>query len=153
MKIANPTDTQAANTRFNHFHDGFLRRLALTRDLELVEVTTADGTIDQEEFWNGTFVELEIRHSNYDYPNQPENRLVSVRATACINLIENIEQFLGKDIFDLQFAPHPKGIGCLLTFHSKDELVRSMENGTQVVLLVATAIEIDETLFEAGKQK
>ena len=144
MKIEDSTQLRSANERFNHFHDGFLRRVALTRDREFLPVSSVGSREKIDEFWNGTTVEIDIRHSNYDSANQPDNRLIKIRAIACIGIFENIERFLGKDIFDLRFASHPKGIACLLTYHADDESFRSVENGTQVSLFVAESIEIEE---------
>lgn len=151
MIIADPANLEGANERFNYFHDGFLRRIALTRDSEFLPISPAGSREELEEFWNGTTVEFEIRHSNYDNPNQPANRLIKIRATGCIGLLENIERFLGKSIFDLRFAGHPKGVACLLTSHADEESFRSMENGTQISLFVAESIEIEETTEGEGR--
>ena len=150
MKIQSSSDIEAANERFNHFHDGYLRRISLSRDTELFDADAVGGRRNLEELWkNGTTVEIDICHSHYDYPNQPKNRLIKIRAKACVEILENSERFLGKNLIDLQFRKHPRGVECLFLQHAKGEFILSAENGTQVTFFVAESIEIEETLMGA----
>lgn len=148
MKITTSTEAKAANEKFNHFHDGFLRRLELVRDMESFEVKAPDGSTIEEDFWNGVTVVLDVNHRNYDYPNQPENRMVRIRGLACIDIVDNLQQFLANDIFDLQFKHQPKGLACLLTYHPTGAPVRSTENGKQITLFLAETIEVTELLYQ-----
>jgi hypothetical protein len=149
MKILNPSEAEQVNERFNHFHDGLLHRIELVRGTHVMEVTEPDGTVELEEFPDGTFVNLDIIHSNYDYPNQPKNRLVRIKAASCINVLASFAEFLDIDIFDLTFSSEKEGISCLLTYHTDDvRNVRSMKNGTQTQLFIARSVEIEELLYD-----
>jgi hypothetical protein len=146
MKIKEGSQIDFANKRFNQFHDGYLRRISIARDTEFFPDSAAWDRSRLEELWsNGTIVEIEIRDSNYDTSKQPAGSLVTIRAKVCTDIIENLEQFVGRDIFDLRFLSDPRGVQCVLTYHRPGELHLSMENGIQVVLFVAESIEIQET--------
>jgi hypothetical protein len=148
MKIESSSHIAAANERFNHFHDGYLRRIALTRDTDLFDADAVGGRQELERLWkNGTTIEIEILHSNYSDSNQPKNRLVKIRANACVHVAENIERFLGKNLIDLQFGKHPQGVECLFLQPTKGELAVGMESGAHISLFVAESVQIEEATF------
>ena len=162
VKVTNQAEVAAANERFDHFHDGFFRRISVSKDAELVEVIRADGSLGPEEFWDLESVEIDIYHNNYDYPNQPENRLVRIKAYSCRDIFPGMLQFMGKDVFDLSFTSSQEGISCVLIYHSDDDELQevevngqrmkvricSLENGKQVALFTAKELEIEEVLYE-----
>ena len=146
MKIESASQIALANERFNYFHDGYLRRIALTRDTEFFEVEAVGGRPQLENLWkNGTTIELDICHSNYDCPNQPKNRLVKIRASACVSVVEKVERFVGTNLIDLRFGEHPQGVECLFLQHAKGEGNLGIEKGVQISLFVARGVEIEET--------
>jgi hypothetical protein len=136
MRVTSPADAEAANGRFNYFHDGFLRRIQVT-------------STNLEEMPDGDIVELQICHNNYDCPNQPRDRAVLVCGICSGRIHENLIQFLGSDIFDLRFVAEAGRVSCLLTYHRRDQFVRSLENGTQIVLFESDFIEIEETTYSS----
>ena len=149
MKITDAPEAAKANDRFNCFHDGYVRGLAFSIETEMMEFHAIDGSTFEDEVVTGTLVEIDVAHTNYDYPNQPENRLVLIRASGCIELFQSFLQFLETNIFDLRFEPHDKGLACLLTYHSSDVgMVQSLENGTQVTLFVAKSVQIEESTYD-----
>lgn len=156
MKIETQQDIDAVNGKFNHFHDGFIKQIRVTSDTEFLTdmpwETQRKFASNEEELHavglcllNTTNVELVIHHYNYDWPNQPRQRSIIVRASAA-RISDQLLSFIGGDIFDLTFAKSSDDISCMLTYHQVDaDHVRSMENGTTATLFSAEQIQIEET--------
>jgi hypothetical protein len=158
MKIQTQQDVEAANGRFNGFHDGFVKRILVTTDNEFLTdmpwETQRQFESNEEELRAAgrcapcpgtTAIEIDIHHYNYDWPNQPRRRYIILRAQAS-RLWDRLVSFIGRDIFDLSFTKDGDSISCVLTHHAEDAgPVRTMENGTTTELFSASAVEIDET--------
>jgi hypothetical protein len=148
MKIQSPDEIKHANEHFNHFHDGQFHRVEVTRGTHYMEVTNRDGSVEADEFLDGTDVNVDIIYNNYDYPNQPENRLITIKANACADVYPSLAQLVGENVFDLRFSAAEDGIACRLTYHKPDVgPVHSMENGTEVLLFIPRDIQIQESLY------
>lgn len=156
MKIETQEDVDHANRRFNHFHDGFIKRIIVTSDSEFA---THDPWEERPQFAspeeelaaaglclrNDTEVKLEVHHYNYDCPNQPLRRAILIRAPSATPA-DMLLSFVGREIFDLSFARDASGIACLLTHHTADAgPVRSMANGVTTPLFRSEKMEIEET--------
>jgi hypothetical protein len=158
MKIETQQDIDVVNGKFNHFHDGFIKAIRVTSDSEFFTDMPWEEqrqfTSNEEELLAAgrsapcpsvSVVRIEIHHYNYDWPNQPLRRSLSVRASAA-HLCDRLLSFIGGDIFDLTFRNDSDGISCVLTYHEDDVgHVHTMENGTATVLFSSDLIEIEES--------
>jgi hypothetical protein len=156
MKIETQQDINAANGKFNYFHDGFIKKISVISDNEFL---TDMPWEEQRQFASGeeelqaaglclmneTGVELEIHHHNYDWPNQPRKRAIIIRTSAA-KMSDDLLCFIGREIFDLRFAKAADGVSCTLTHHAVDAgPIRSMENGITTVLFSSDTMNLEET--------
>jgi hypothetical protein len=156
MKIETQQDVDAVNGKYNHFHDGFIKRIVVTSDNEFLTdmpwETQRQFASNEEDLraavlchLNTTNVELDIHHYNYDWPNQPRRRAIIIRASSA-KIFDQLLSFIGRDIFALSFAKDSACVSCVLTHHAADAgPVRSMENGITTVLFSAVKMELEET--------
>ena len=155
-RIQTQAEADIANGKFNYFHDGFFKRLQITSEDELLAdlpwASKRQFAMNEEELlatglrgWPDKAIELEIHHFNYDWPNQPSNRAILLRASGVTELLNDLLRFVGREIFVLRFQTNAVATSCVLTYHEQDAgPVRSMENGVTKVLFSAKAIEIEE---------
>jgi hypothetical protein len=156
MKIESQQDVDAVNGKFNHFHDGFIKRIHVTSDNEFLTdmpwETPRKFACNEEELQaaslglpDTTTVELDIHHYNYDWPNQPLRRSIIIRATSA-QLSDGLLSFIGDDIFDIILVKDRDIISCEITHHAENAgRVRTMENGNKTVLFSAPQMGIEET--------
>ena len=156
MKIETQQETDAANEKFNYFHDGFIKRISVISANEFLtdmpwEEQRQFASMEEELqaaglcLSNETGVELEIHHHNYDWPNQPRKRAIILRTSAA-RMADDLLSFIGREIFDLRLAKTSDGVSCVLTHHAADAgPIRNMENGITTVLFSSETMNLEET--------
>ena len=160
MKIQNKKDVNIVNEKFNHFHDGFVKKISVISGNEFVtempwEKKRKFKTNEEELMQTGllygdaTAVELIICHNNYDRPNQPGNRVISIRTSDALKISDNLSKFVGQEIYDLQFKIRRAVISCVLIYYKakSGRRIRTIKNGIKIVLFSSKNIEIEETLW------
>ncbi len=156
MKIENQQGADAVNGKFNNFHDGFIKQIRVVSDNEFETdmpwETQRKFATNEEELHatglclpNTTRVELDIHHYNYDWPNQPRKRSITLKSDAA-RMSDQLLSFIGSDIFDITLTKDTNGISCVLTHHRDDAgPARSVENGITTVLFSSESMELEET--------
>ncbi len=157
MNLQSQKDVEAVNSKFNHFHDGFIKQISVTSNNEFLtqapweeqkHFNTNEEELLDTGLWyiDGSTVEVEIHHYNYDWPNQPRQRSIILRASPT-ELADNLLSFVGMNTFSLEFTADAAGISCVLTYHKEPYPCFSLENGARVVLFTAPEIDIVETTW------
>jgi hypothetical protein len=160
MKIQNEKDVKSVNERFNHFHDGFIKSISFISGHEFVTELPGEKkrTFETNEaellqtsllYGDETIVEILICHNNYDWPNQPKNRAISIRTNDVAEIADNLSKFAGQEIFDFYFEIQKAGTSCVLIYYENDSNChnRTIENGIKIVLLSAKSFEVEEALW------
>ena len=89
MQLVTQQDCDAANNKFNGFHDGFLRELPWQSSMRFAasmpwEQQRSFSTNEERLKATGMTplgddcVSLFISHYNYDWPNQPNKRIIAI---------------------------------------------------------------------------
>ena len=160
MKIQDEKDVNAVNERFSHFHDGFIKSISIISGNEFVTEmpwenkrkfkTNEEELLQTDLLYGETItVELMICHNNYDWPNQPRNRFISIRTNDALKIADNLSKFIGQEIFDLRFEIQRAVISCVLLYYKANSKrrIRTIKNCNKVVLFASKNIEIEETLW------
>jgi len=160
MKIQNKQDVYSVNDRFNHFHDGFIKKISVISGDEFVtempwekkrKFKTNEEELLQTSLLYGdkTTIEMAICHIYYDWPNQPRNRVISIRINDALKIADNLLKFVGQEIFDLKFEIRRAVISCVLVYYKANSrrCVRTIKDGIKIVLFSSKNIEIKETLW------
>jgi hypothetical protein len=161
MIITADNGADAANKRFGRFHDGILKRVAVTSGNHYAtrlpwepprtfasneeELNAAGGRILD------TFdISVWVNHHNYDWPNQPYNRMIVIKASDARDILPEIISFAGIFIFDLKLEAGDGLVKCVLTYHEPGKetgrrpAIQTLENGVKKNLLSAKRIRVME---------
>lgn len=123
MQLTSQHDCDAANVKFNAFHDGFLRELRWQSSMRFAasmpwEQERAFTTNEERLFATGMTaigdecLSLFISHYNYDWPNQPNTRLIEIRLSGGIRVNHQIN--MDHVILELIFAKSSEMISCTI---------------------------------------
>lgn len=123
MQLTTQADCDAANAKFNSFHDGFLRELRWLSPMRFSTQMPWEGekhfvSDEQRLFATGMSpiatecLTLLISHYNYDWPNQRNNRLVEIQMSGGIE----IEHVFRSDvvILEMVFGVSGNGLSCTI---------------------------------------
>ena len=121
MLLTSQHDCDAANTKFNAFHDGFLRELRWQSSMRFAasmpwEEERAFNSKEEQLFATGMTpigdecLSLFISHYNYDWPNQPNTRLIEIRLSGGIKVNHQIN--VDVVILELIFAKSSEMTSC-----------------------------------------
>ena len=121
MQLTSQHDCDAANKRFNAFHDGFLRELRWQSSMRFAtsmpwEKEKSFTTDEERLLATGMMsigeecLSLFIAHYNYDWPNQPNSRLIEIKLSGGIRVNHQISSDLV--ILELVFAKSSEMISC-----------------------------------------
>lgn len=123
MQLETQQDCEAVNKRFNGFHDGFIRELRWQSPLRFLTSMPWEQprSFSSNEEWllaTGTTpigeesLSLLISHYNYDWPNQPNTRVVAILLTGRIYVEHQISA--GLLIDGLEFAREQETLACTI---------------------------------------
>ena len=121
MQLTSQRDCESANIKFNAFHDGFLRELRWQSSMRFAtsmpwEREKSFTTNEERLFATGMTaigdecLSLFIAHYNYDWPNQPNTRLIEIQLSGEIRVNHQIRSDFA--ILELVFTTCSKMISC-----------------------------------------
>ena len=153
MKLTTQQDCDLANTRFNAFHDGFLRELRWQSPMRFAasmpwEPKKLFKTNEERLLATGTtpiadeLLSLFICHYNYDWPNQPNTRVIEIRFAGKIKIRHQIDS--DRIICGLVFAKTDDVISCNVRWETfgppNNEPLRDSEFQAELVTIAETEI-------------
>ena len=154
MQLTTQQDCDLANARFNAFHDGFLRELRWQSPMRFAasmpwEAEKLFKTNEERLFATGMTpigdesLSLFFCHYNYDWPNQPNTRVVEVRFEGEIKVNHKIDS--NHVIHNLTFIQMLDVISCIVRWEPfgppNNETIPDSEFRAQLVTIVETAFE------------
>ncbi len=154
MILSNKSNLSAINDKFNFFHDGILKGIEVISGCKPLlnwpwEPKKSFNSNEDElvavfyHVQNFNYVRLKINHYNYNWPNEPYNRMISIQAPQAVEILDSITSFVGKDISSIGFSLYDDLIECYIIYH-EDHNLWSEENSIRRTLFRAPRIRLIE---------
>lgn len=157
MIINNSTLCLVANKKFGNFHDGFIKKIEISSGNKFCQEMPWEPKQQYKSneekllatglcYFGGKLIKLIIQHYCYEWPNQPWNQEIKIYIPRANNILPNIIDYVGVDLFALSFQFKNNQIILNVSTHTippKDQKI-SIENCTTRTLCTSTKVRIIE---------